>query len=785
MTLITISIILRVFFLKNGKKADPFSLFIIPVTAPVWGIYMTTDYSLLENKLLFVPFNDDYYVDDDIKKLLTEEEFFTQCFLRPDFDEDIEELLSNSSEEVKAFEVDLSVEDLVSKYEAHKKEKEALYNWIQTNENEIYCIRGDAGTGKSTFLHYLKFDYKNTDINWEIVDIQRAVYNINFLGYSIKFKEFQNLYYKTISSILLCLKSRFFVFGENNSIKSIDTVNNFLLLVNNYRTIFENIFPNILVSDFFDNISKILNKNIDERNKCTKIAEYISIYFNSILNEITDYEELLLITIELYLCVLVSFDNTKRHIIAFDNFERFIGTDEIYSHQLTEFVSNLRNIQNSISENLPSLSIKYQIIIFMRNTSTRMFTPQQVAEFTPHSFDLSEWFQFSRILHKKMDWYNSNNIDIKGSERIEEILNDVGYCKGSFRGLRSKLNMLFNNDKRIIIRLLIKVISRNLNERYLEIYDDFKNNCYKIDASLSRFAARMIIYRLLLNELRCDGFFQNIAVQKSDSEVYSLGHARKILTILYDYKLQHNDDAYMSFEQIICTLFGKSQFNIERYFDPNNKDNRNIISQILFFMNYYNAREQNWLQFIDIQYNINNGNKKISNPNELDEIINNHYKNVNIRITNAGVAYLYFVVYSFEYFSCKSLYSSSKNKIFGNADLPPLMAVIPTYSEIMRKKTADLVCIKVITAVSKEAFLCLDKMKQEDIDIPFKYKGKSYIYHSKRIINSHAGFLGNYIHCIREIYKDKYTRNTQFAHKLDMIIKAIERVINKYYKYAK
>lgn len=151
------------------------------------------------NKILYVPFNQDYNVDRSIQHKLTEKEFFEQCFYMPDFDEEINELLDKTDNEIKAFEIDLTKDELIEKYRKNKHEKEAFFNWISNDQDEVYCIRGDAGTGKTTFLHYLEYTYRNTNIQWNIIDMNNSVENVKILSNKLHIPRFSNIYYKTIS----------------------------------------------------------------------------------------------------------------------------------------------------------------------------------------------------------------------------------------------------------------------------------------------------------------------------------------------------------------------------------------------------------------------------------------------------------------------------------------------------------------------------------------------------------------------------------------------------------
>lgn len=737
----------------------------------------------LINKILYVPFNHDYIVDENIREALTEEEFFKRCYFKPDFDKEIQELLMISEDEVQAFEVELTREELISKYDRMKTEEEVLYDWIEGNQNDIYTIKGDAGTGKSTFLHYLKYHYQKKNIEWEIVDIQRAIDMVKVLGNTIYINRFSSLYYKAISVIIICICDALFEKEKDGKIDYSKSVTNLKKIRDNYLKLQDYIFPGEKIVPFFDSICNIMDYKGEDKKICQNSAKSISQYFKKSLPKVDNMESRTFATfLELYIIFLKCKCMDCRYMIAFDNFERFIGTDEIYSRQLIEFVEILRQVQNNISINNISLSKMFQIIIFMRNTSTRMFTSQQVAELFPHKLDLSEWFNASKILKKKLDWYNEKKIEISESERLLEILGDVG---GHFRGLRSKLNMLFNNNKRAIIKFLSQVLSKPVNQKYLNIYDYFRKNKAGITPSYARFAARVIVFRLVLNELRSDDFFRHIIVQKNNDERASLGYARKILTILYNYRLQHDQDSYMSFFELIKQLHKSKLDSISQYFSSNNTRKRRIISQVLYYMNYYDGRTENWLQFIDIQYNLIKSNKvRIENCDELNYILEHNYKDIKIRITSAGVSYLYFVVYIFEYFACKSIQVDAKKKEFGSDDLPPFLCTIPTKNEILNTDLDKLLCVKVLKIVSDEALNCISVIAKDENSIPFvKNYGDTPILHKDRIIHSHMGFIDNYIYCMRKIFKDELKNDQKFREKLEQLVSKMEKIRDKYLAY--
>lgn len=743
------------------------------------------------NRILYVPFNEDYSVDKSVQNVLTEKEFFDECFYMPDFDIEIKELLEKSENEIKAFEVDLTKEELVEKYRRNKYEKEAFFNWIDNNQDEIYCIKGDAGTGKTTFLHYLEYHYRNTDIAWDIIDMNMSIEDVKILKYKLHIPKASNVYYKSISVFIKKIVNMLFKTHNDGRIHIQNSFQNIADLINRYHECFDGYFPVIFVEEFFNGLSDLINNDfeIDKTKSIVDCSKFVFDYFNRCLGKPNhNRDEVFSDIFELLVYFNCCKDKNKRHILAFDNLERFIGTDEIYDKQLVDFITKIRHIQRSISKNSENIAQKYQVTIFMRNTSTRMFNPQQIADNFPHIVNLSEWFQSAKIIQRKIDWYRTKGINIDESERLLDIITDIGHVDDDdFRGLRSKLNMLFNHDKRVIVNILAKVLENDSNRKYLQSYDYFWKNEDNIEKSHAKFAKRIIIFRLVLNELRKDGFFINVAVARDVNERTSLGYARKILTILYEYKLLF-EDGYMKLDDVITKLDANERNAIERYYVKYNKKKRSRISKVLYYMNYYDGRANNWLQFIDIQYNFPQKETRIKTARELCELIDKNHEHIFLRITSAGMAYLFFVVYSFEYFSCKSYKVAPKNYIYGDGSLPPLLCVIPTKEDIMTKSVDDILCVKIAEFVSKEAVECIKKMKEDqeihenrEKSIPFR-KGlhDRYIEHWNRIINSHYGFINNYINCIKEIYKSELRNNNDFWEKYQNLEDRLEQIKKEY-----
>lgn len=744
------------------------------------------------NKLLYVPFNDDYKVEEYIKKQLTEEEFFRRCFVGPEIDDEIERLIKgNESEdgenesnvEVEDFEINLEKEELARRMHRQREELAALRTWMSGRQAHIYCVRGDAGTGKTTFLHYLKYYYRNEPIYWNIVDIQNATDELSVLDCRISIPEFHTLYAKATSALLINLSNAVFPKDINRRYLVSESANVTARLVKNYKEKYDGYFPREEIHNFF---SGLCVSGDSAENTCRKNAKHIKVWVEDILKT-QSLHDAFPIFLELYVYFVICIGNMEHHIIALDNFERFIGVDEIYNGQLTEFVTQLRSTQRSIYANN---HLPFQLIIFMRNTSVRMFASEQAHELFPHTLDISSWFDASRVLKKKLEWYATNKIDIEGAGILLTIINDMGVCGDTLRGLHFKISMLFNYNKRLVILFLLDVIVFSMNEGYIRKYLYYWNECESLQPSLNKFAARSIMFRLILNSLRRDGFFIHIIEQSgvsgSDGSAFSgTGCARKILSILYEhYMLNPNtvDLTYMELDVLVSKLYVSDGDPMERLLDDSNSEKLDMIAQVLFYMNYYDGRHDNWLQFVDIQYNhTDNKNVIMRDHTTLREYIRNHHESIKVRITNAGIAYMYYVVSSFEFFACKSITKKHHSTYFGKIDIPPLLCSVPTEDEIRNSDISELTCVKTITVVLKEAQQCIEGLNNSANPVPFRVKQNGIPKsHQERIVNAHRGFIDNFMECLEHLYKKQCQEDAKFECKFRELRREIEKKRDQY-----
>lgn len=189
-------------------------------------------------------------------------------------------------------------------------------------------------------------------------------------------------------------------------------------------------------------------------------------------------------------------------------------------------------------------------------------------------------------------------------------------------------------------------------------------------------------------------------------------------------------------------------------------------------MNYYDRRENNWFQFIDIQCNSQAINKKhLSDAQEFEENIfkPDVAKDMRIQITTSGKAYLGYVVQTFEFVSC--IYN----------ELPPLLCAVPTLQDIQRYDIDSLECIKIAECVVRQsAILCQSVISdaQKGFDIQYrKNQGAHALSYADRIRNAHQGYLNNFCE-----FFDMYvvTTDPKLKKKKEQIIKKLKRISDMY-----
>lgn len=711
----------------------------------------------LTNELLYVPYSHEYTVCPEIKEKMTLDDFFSECFVMPDFRKEIDIISNLIDESVDDPEYLLTKQDLIRRYKDCLKDQNNFQQWMRYHGSDVYCITGDAGTGKTTYIHYLQ--YKYSEFDWEIIDVQKAVSSISFMGYMIKFSSFDLLVQKISSAILLSICKDIYTPLGDGSINYSAMRQAMLTITTNYSEYVKRYHPDFEIANIFDQLNQVIDdtREMNDEYFCTSLN---SVFFRCIQNLFCFQEQKTYIEhlysmekiIKFYLVFLRCKSKVKKHIITFDNIERYIGTDEIYNKEIIDMVQALRHThdeyyQQYCSNNKDRFAENFQFLVLMRNTSTRMFTPQQNSDFLQSTMDISEWFSVNEIVKKKISWYKENQIVIQECDELLAMLDDFGCAGERIRGLRTKLDLLFNSNKRLILDFINNMCDDPDYQKKLKEIDFYRKNKAILEYKLTKFATRTIMWKSIINRLMSTEQFSFMCSTDSGNAISF--YCYSILTILANYALKENGDiTYMPFSELIEELYQGVDNAISYFFDPNNKLERKKVGEILFNMNYFDRRHGRWFQFIDIQYNMNAVQSlKITNSDELINIIEdskNDIHSLKIRIMNSGKAFVWYIIHSYEFFSTKYHYLDSLL-----SDIVPLVE-----TPLLTVKTTKI--MSHIHEVANATFKYIEEYNNEA-------NGRKYLLKksindrghtlSERVFNSQIGYIGNVHECLIRILK--------------------------------
>ncbi len=694
--------------------------------------------SLLANKLLKTPFDSRAVVDGNISSMLTEEEFFDYCYVQPMNEDDLQFIAEDENLDVTDSIIKISY--LKNLIKSIRTNEQKFNDWLSDPTNhKIYTISGSAGTGKTTYINYRRHLDKK---KWVILDLDFATASVPWFG-SNKTKIYgdcSSASKKIYSIILIKISEMFFGTDADDKAEPDKICINFKNIINNYKKNIKNFYPENF--ELFDELSKIKITSKNTNNSVLKIAAILNNYFTLSEKEYSDsffWEKALNILLILLRC---KDDDKNEYAIVFDNLERFIANDEIYNEEINSVRRSLSSYIKPMCKKCHCHYGKFKILMAIRSSSARMATIEQhTSDELPSDMDISDWFVVDKIIIEKLRWYKNKKIEIDDASILLNIMGDIKHCKNELTGLKLFIDPLFNYNKRLIIDFVCKILEDSNYEEFINKYKELWGK----DTQINRFAARSIVKGIVLQELdSVDNLFKELKLyaESDEGRVIGLGYCRKILTVLYN-----DDNKYVGLKQILSNVCG--QRNIQKYLSmPEHQKDKEVISNILFYMNSYNRRENDWIQFIDIQIKNSVKSVKVKDQSELDSLIINNMDDIEIKITNAGKAYLEHIVASFEYFSFR-YYKGGKYK--------PLFFAVPSELDLKNMKTVeDVECYRIISNVQSHAEKCINEMKRTtniniNINIGEKKKGK---YHHIRIIEQHQGYIDHFVKFLKENYNE-------------------------------
>ena len=719
--------------------------------------------SRLANVLLFNPFDNNSAVMSSVASRMTINTFFDECYTMPIFAEKKDYAIDKDELPSKSGEISYELQDLYTMIGQQSNEYRYFSQWLNNfgsylNENEVYTLCGNAGTGKTTFVNHLC--YERPDIDWIILDFTHASSFIHWIGDErTRISHFSYAYGKILSTITEEIRSRLFRALDEQGRLSVKSVHgNLVAITNNYQRY----FSDSLMSSckFIEQICNLMNDEADQKDAILKVAHYCANYFSELSDVSPEAEMDISGVLEILLYVLRCSEAgfSKNYVIVFDNLERFLHQDEVFNDDINDFRNNLTSFSRAINQPFSSHIGHFKFIMVVRKTTARMIhVILQSADVNANILNIDEWFNTSDIIKKRFDWISEiRNHDIlreakrwdsKDSFSFEEsyallqqILNDYRVVPNNqITGLKTEIDPLFNNNKRLIVDFFGNMIEMPSNREYLFKYKSF----WEQDTSLSRFAARSIVRGMILDCLeKQDNLFMHMLTYQPSPLRVGVGDARKILTILYNSYDEYGGQG-MPLPKVLSELYKTDSADSVWNNDGSEfRKKRREIASTLFYMNSYNRRDNNWIQLIDIRITREQKTTlSISNPEELEMLISERMDKIELFLMPAGMAYLSYVVPSFEFFSLR--YSNQ---------YAPLFTLVPTTADmagLLRNggSITELPCYGIINSTVDFAMQSLDILRFED-DIPLKIKD-NWVYQSTRIRNNHLGYLDSFSRFIR------------------------------------
>lgn len=719
--------------------------------------------SKLANALLYTPFDDKAIVPKDISESMNPKEFLMECYCKPSF---FEENI-NMQEEAKIAEEDSSVylKDIKDQIELQKTNYEYFTTWLNDfSNNKIYTISGNAGTGKTTYINHLKYESKDENIDWIILDVCYAQPFVEWPGDVKTIVDSFNLASgKVFSLIMREVWLNLFSGTDENELYSMDAVYEKLsILVHEYENNYRKHYPSGY--KLLQDVCKIYQSEQNSMEAIEEIGKTFKRYFDEYSKQeecITDALNILLIIVR-----CLSKDPRKKFIIVFDNFERFVLQDEIYNKAIDDIRLQLNRFTMNLNEKGKCHRHHFKFVMAIRTSTARMCGIKlQVSDALPQNLLIEDWYNIGEIVRKRKDWYKKFDVMLDNIDTVEKIIDDRKICNDkSITGLKLQIDPLFNNNKRLIIDFIGSMVEKPSNEIYINKF----LNMLKENNSHSTFAARSIIRGLLLKELEDnDNLFEHLKTYSMTNTDSGIGDARKILTILNNNKNVDKELSVLNIlEQLSHTRDIKNKWNEKPYARM-----RETFSELLYYMNSYNRRDREWIHFIDIQFRKKEKSITVDNPKELEKILIEDMDNCIIHLMPAGKAYLQYIVASFEFFSlryCEEYY--------------PLFSVTPTPKEIQEwDKDKKLLCLMIIKKVKKYAVQCIKYMRKKSPDIKLNLdNSKQPVSHEQRIRKQHKSYLDAFNAYIKQKYCESNEISNDIKEKYQELILEITKIRDQY-----
>jgi len=705
-------------------------------------------------------------------------------------------------------------------YTQSKDKKRLFEDSLQYLKYPVFVIKGVAGTGKTTYLHWLKRELKE--------DVEFFIYNFEIIGarprfhfmgtvYSFTDKEWRNNVNKFTAALLVS-------FSDNLKLAEKESEDEHRIRVEKIIHEYEKNFDNETVLDnegFVKIFKEIFGKYVNKEINYVRLSEDIRDRFSPAEDEKT-LSYVVSSLIRLFFCLWKRKSIEKKYLCVIDNIEDFISNQGDPNHQihlceLERIVNACKNAGDEARKIIETWPEKnFNAFLFVTRDTTEM-----LCRFSLHThhdvnneIDISNWFSTVEILKRKNAFLSEQRKKklfdpiCCYSKAYYNIIHD--YSISSW-GLHEIVSKMYKNSHRRIAECVSSALGR-IGASEMEYFNKnweeaFNNNSEGVKQFRWKFSAghknlcRKFILRFLLNNIQNGDYIDNLMGVKSsikarderkleyegvwaeivlEKDRKQNDYARKIVTMLDNVTIiSGRKDKFISFPRLVKTILVRPFMVIEV-----SNEQIDCLGKILFLMNEVNYQRTNWTPLMCLRFD---SSKKAYSQENLCDIMKQHWSEYvdgkrksddasefGVRVTEAGSLFAQ-ILHTFEYFA--SMFLTGELPLFAKENLKIFN---------FRREGAfheEYRAIAIIDFVKEKAFNYIDDVIERDFEFydthhnqcnwvdlftpMYDNEGYSVVYtqddgkkqvHPLRIIREHRRYIEDYLR-----YVEHYCQTEDFC----------------------
>ena len=720
-----------------------------------------------------------------IKRSVTKKHFLENCYVPP-----FTTFKNDNDEEIVNEKADPDFEDLEYKDEKKLKEFMSDKNNFEVNfwgtpnftglVDSIFIIKGFAGSGKTTYLHYILHEKRDVLVSY-ICDLEKAEQSFFFIHEPFDIgAKYQKTVWKFISvllpkiNLLLNITEHYELERKDKLIRLTEQEhkNKLIELVKIYKKYFANyIGADPIVDDNkYRSFFKLLEEYTSNDISYEIFGKSISKYFNDIFDRDSDGKESIIAVFGILVRLFFCMSKTQKHkkckfICAIDNIERYVDNSIIQDTELQlildsveqmifDFTNKLHRI---IYKNDEKYNTSFGLLLAMRDTSANLQRfihfddPNKIRE-----VNISEWYSSEDIYTTKEKYFEDIHKTVENSPcyiAFTNILSDKSIYKW---GLKKLVALMYNRNHRRIANNVIKALDET-PEKILNIFNEKWQKAKEDKTGCIKHLCRRLILRILFDNIQKTNYFEDLLIKMvnlEDNLDESDSYARRITTYLHRITINNGDkEIYVSFPRIIKKILHKPYFREDEVIEKQIA----CLAKVLFIMDKYRSNDTNWAPLVTINFGHHSAYSEDSLIKEMinrwEKYINREYPNIlddvkefGIKLNGAGRMYAK-ITPDYEYFACR----------YAN-NYKPLMA-------IMNKQD----CENLLKIIMDNAFKCIDNVieretrffsgmgRETTADYSQLYGNEGWLYksslderqhcpqtHPIRVLRNHIGYLQHY-----------------------------------------